>query len=83
MDSTDYPLDLSLQTGLPDVKYKDNDCNSISDHQSLNRAAVRVDTLLSFHTAIILAQLSFPVKHFFKKICSSPISSCFLHVTVP
>lgn len=67
MDSTDYPHDLSLQTGLPDVKYKDNDCNSISDHQSLNRAAVRVDTLLSFHTVVILAQLSFSVKYFFWK----------------
>lgn len=67
MDSTDYPHDLSLQTGLSDIKYRDNDCNSISNHQSLFRAAVRVDTLLSFHTAVILAQLSFSVKYFFWK----------------
>ena len=72
MDSTDYPHDLSLQFDLPDIKYKDNDCNSISNHQSLNRAVVRVDTLLSFHTAVILAQLSFSVKYFFQNIFFLP-----------
>lgn len=65
MDSTDYPHDLSLQILSSDVKYIGFGCNSISNHQSLNRAAVRVDTLLSFHTSCILAYLAQTVNGFF------------------